>query len=47
MNNNNQENGNTQLNTIRNDFNDRVQSKSYMGKSYRLKLNNKRRYRTI
>ena len=27
----NQENGNTQLNSIRNEFNDRVESKKYMG----------------
>jgi hypothetical protein len=43
----NQDNGNTQLNQIRNEFNDRVGSKKYMGNTPRVKFNNKRRYRTI
>ena len=47
MDNNNQVNGNSQLNQLRNDFNDRVQRKKALGNSMRVKLNNKRRYRTI
>jgi|TARA_B100002019_G_C21173929_1_gene550009 hypothetical protein len=44
---NKQDNGNTQLNTIRNEFNDRIQSKKYLGNAPRVKFNDKRRYRTI
>ena len=40
-------NGNTQLNTIRSEFNDRVENKTYLGNTVRVKLNSKRRYRTI
>jgi len=43
----NQDNGNNQLNQIRNEFNGRVESKKYMGNAPRVKFNNKRRYRTI
>jgi hypothetical protein len=43
----NQDNGNTQLNDIRNDFNDRVQTKSFMGRTNRVIWANKRRFRTI
>ena len=44
---NRQDNGNTQLNQIRNEFNDRVNSKKIMGNTWRVKLNNYRRFRTI
>jgi|TARA_R100000482_G_scaffold71989_1_gene27450 hypothetical protein len=47
MDNNNQANGNTQLNQLRNDFNGRVLRKKTLGSSMRVQLNNKRRYRTI
>ena len=33
-----QENGNTQLNAIRNEFNDRTESKKYMGQGKRIDL---------
>ena len=42
-----QQNGNTQLNGIRNEFNDRVQSKSFMGRTNRVVWTKRRRYRTI
>ena len=42
-----QNNGNTQLNQTRNEFNDRVEKKEFLGKSMRVKLNNRRRFRTI
>jgi hypothetical protein len=42
-----QNNGNTQLNQIRNEFNDRVKSKAILGRSPRVMLNDKRRYRSI
>ena len=42
-----QDNGNTQLNGIRNEFNDRVQSKSFMGRTNRVVWTKRRRYRTI
>lgn len=42
-----QDNGNTQLNTIRNEFNERVSAKQFMGQTFRVKLNGSRRYRTI
>ena len=42
-----QNNGNNQLNQIRNEFNDRVKDKKFLGNSVRVKLNDKRRYRTI
>jgi len=44
---NKQNNGNEQLNKIRNEFNDRVKSKAILGKSPRVMLNDKRRYRSI
>ena len=44
---NNQDNGNSQLNSERNNFNDRVTSKKFLGKSTRVLLNNKRRFRAI
>jgi len=43
----NQENGNTQLNAIRNEFNDRTESKIYMGRGKRMTWNGRRRFRTI
>jgi hypothetical protein len=42
-----QTNGNTQLNQTREDFNDRVSNKKFLGRATRVHLNNKRRYRTI
>ena len=42
-----QQNGNTQLNQTREDYNDRVSTKQFLGRTARVKLNNKRRYRTI
>jgi len=44
---NKQDNGNTQLNQARNEFNDRVETKKYLGNTFRVKLNNHRRFRTI
>ena len=43
----NQENGNTQLNQLRNEFNNRVIDKFYMGKGKRNTWNVRRRFRTI
>ena len=42
-----QQNGNTQLNSERNEFNKRVSTKLYMGKSQRVIWNDRRRFRTI
>tara|TARA_Y100001937_G_scaffold11548_1_gene14274 strand:+ start:5098 stop:5238 length:141 start_codon:yes stop_codon:yes gene_type:complete len=42
-----QDNGNTQLNQTREEFNDRVKNKLHMGNTMRVKLNNRRRFRTI
>lgn len=42
-----QGNGNSQLNGVRNDFNNRVNNKYFLGRSTRIKLNDFRRYRTI
>jgi hypothetical protein len=42
-----QDNGNSQLNQTRNEFNDRVETKKYLGQTMRVKLNNYRRFRTI
>ena len=44
---NKQDNGNSQLNSIRNEFNNRVSSTKFMGKSKRMKFNQYRRFRTI
>ena len=44
---NKQNNGNEQLNQTRNEFNDRVKTKHFLGNSTRVKLNNYRRFRTI
>ena len=42
-----QENGNTQLNAISNEFNDSTESKKYMGQGKRMTWNGRRRFRTI
>lgn len=42
-----QQNGNTQLNNERNEFNKRVSNKLFMGKTQRVIWNDKRRFRTI
>jgi len=44
---NQQENGNSQLNSIRNDFNNRVDKKMILGNSKRISWNKTRRHRTI
>lgn len=44
---NKQNNGNDQLNSIRNELNDRVQAKVILGNSPRIYFNGKRRYRAI
>ncbi len=44
---NKQNNGNDQLNSIRNEFNDRTTSKKYMGQGKRMTWNDRRRFRTI
>jgi hypothetical protein len=44
---NKQDNGNTQLNSIRNEFNERVGKKSFLGKALRITWSDRRRYRTI
>lgn len=43
----NQNNGNTQLNNDRNNFNDKVSKLSLLGKSKKIKWSDKRRYRNI
>ena len=47
MNLKNQKNGNDQLNSIRNEFNDRLEKKLFLGKSNRVYWTNSRRFRTI
>ena len=47
INNQDQQNGNTQLNNIRSEFNDRVSKKKFMGNSPRQHWNASRRFRTI
>jgi len=42
-----QQNGNAQLNSLRNDFNDRTNKKLFLGKTPRVHWNNSRRFRTI
>lgn len=44
---NNQDNGNTQLNSAREEFNDRVVRKKYLGNTPRVYWNSSRRFRTI
>ena len=43
----NQNNGNEQLNSIRNDYNERVAAKKNLGNTPRVYWNDKRRFRTI
>ena len=45
--NNDQQNGNTQLNQARNDFNDRLYKKKFLGATPRVYWNSSRRFRTI
>tara|TARA_B100001057_G_scaffold204374_1_gene205079 strand:+ start:274 stop:480 length:207 start_codon:yes stop_codon:yes gene_type:complete len=47
MNLKNQKNGNDQLNSIRNEFNDRLEKKLYLGSSNRVYWANSRRFRAI
>ncbi len=47
MNLKNQKNGNDQLNSIRNEFNNRIEKKLFLGKSNRVYWTNSRRFRTI
>ena len=42
-----QKNGNDQLNSIRNEFNDRVKKKLFLGNSSRVYWTNSRRFRAI
>ena len=44
---NKQDNGNTQLNSLRNDFNDRIKDRLYMSQGKRIVWNDRRRFRTI
>ena len=43
----NQNNGNTQLNTDRNNLNQRVSKLAYLGKSSKVQWSDKRRFRKI
>tara|TARA_B100001173_G_C15890039_1_gene505214 strand:+ start:591 stop:728 length:138 start_codon:yes stop_codon:yes gene_type:complete len=43
----NQENGNIQLNSARNEFNDRVEAKSFLGKTKKVAWAGARRFRNI
>ena len=43
----NQDNGNVQLNSVRNEFNDRVEAKSYLGRSKKVSWTGARRFRSI
>tara|TARA_A100001234_G_C12546960_1_gene351402 strand:- start:78 stop:254 length:177 start_codon:yes stop_codon:yes gene_type:complete len=43
----NQDNGNVQLNSVRNEFNDRVEAKSYLGRSKKITWSGVRRFRSI
>ena len=43
----NQDNGNVQLNSARNEFNDRVEAKSYLGRSKKVTWTGARRFRSI
>ena len=43
----NQDNGNTQLNSARNEFNDRIEAKSYLGKTKKVAWAGARRFRSI
>ena len=43
----NQDNGNVQLNSMRNEFNNRVETKLYIGNTKRVAWTGLRRYRSI
>jgi len=43
----NQDNGNTQLNGLRNDFNEKVGRMKFLGATPRMHWNDRRRFRTI
>ena len=43
----NQDNGNTQLNGLRNDFNEKVGRMKFLGATPRMYWNDRRRFRTI
>ena len=43
----NQENGNIQLNSARNEFNDRVEAKSFLGRTKKVVWAGARRFRNI
>ena len=43
----NQENGNSQLNSSRNEFNDRVEVKSFLGRTKKVARTGARRFRSI
>ena len=43
----NQDNGNVQLNSARNEFNNRVESKSFLGKTKKIAWTGFRRFRSI
>jgi hypothetical protein len=45
--NNKQDNGNTQLNQAREEFNDRIIRKKFLGNTPRVYWNSSRRFRTI
>ncbi len=47
INNQDQQNGNTQLNQIRSELNNRIYKKKFLGNTSRVYWNNSRRYRTI
>ena len=42
-----QDNGNSQLNQTREEFNDRIQRKTFLGNTPRVQWNSSRRFRTI
>ena len=44
---NKQDNGNTQLNSDRENFNNRVSTKKFLGNTYRAKVTANRRHRSI
>ena len=43
----NQDSGNAQLNSVRNEFNDRIVTKSYLGRTKRVAWTSVRRFRSI
>jgi len=42
-----QENGNAQLNSLRNEFNNRIETKSYLGRTKRVAWAGNRRFRSV